>query len=198
MKLQQGSDAAEEIVELARNCVEYVARTVGFELDYSLETLPAVDQYTRHVSDEVEGRPELLPLVAPAVGAYFGEVLCRAFDGFWRVPSPNMHDWQICMRTAFLWLNPIGVAYDALARGDEHGGPRSPIRVAPEDRDLVKNRLSGFPLMESDEYYLLSTRAEVVQLVLETLHARLEARGYGDEALEASDYEAEFRPIGEG
>ena len=186
-------DPPEEIRELSENCVEYVKRTIGFELDYTLETLPAVDEYARQVREQIEERPELMPLLSRAVGAYFGEVLRRNLGGFWRIPSPNVNDWQLCMHTAFLWFNPVGVACDALAGDDEHGGPSSPIRVAPEDRDLVKNRL---PDMEPEEYYLLSTRAEVVELVLETLHASMEARGYAEETFEASDYEAELRPLG--
>jgi hypothetical protein len=49
--------------------------------------------------------------------------------------------------------------------------------------------------MEPEEYYLLSTRAEVLELVLETLHANMEARGYAEETFQASDYEAELRPL---
>jgi hypothetical protein len=127
---------------------------------------------------------------------YFGEVLNKRFDGFWRLPSANVHDWQVCMRTAFLWVNPIGVAYDALVGDDEHGGPRSPIRVAPEHKQLVQDRLSMIPEVEPDEYFMLSTRAEVIELVLETLHAAMEAQGYADERFELQDYESELRPLG--
>lgn len=195
MSLGQRENPPDEIRELSENLIEYVKRTVDFDLDYSIETLPAVDEYARQVRDELEERPELMPLLSRAVGAYFGEVLRRTFDGFWRLPSSNVNDWQLCMRTAFLWLNPVGVACDALAGNDEHGGPSSPIRVSPEDRELVKSRLATLPDMEPEEYYLLSTRAEVVELVLETLHASMEARGYGEETFQPSDYEAELRPL---
>jgi hypothetical protein len=50
--------------------------------------------------------------------------------------------------------------------------------------------------MEPEDYYMLSTRAEVLGLVLETLHASMEAKGYSEETFQASDYEAELRPLG--
>jgi hypothetical protein len=196
MSLEGQGDVPDEIRELCQSCIEYVKRTVDFELDYSLETLPAVDEYARQVREEIEERPEVLPLVSRAVGAYFGEVLRRNLNGFWRLPSANINDWQLCMHTAFLWINPVGAACDALAGHDEHGGPSSPIRVAPEDRDLVKDRLGSLPDMEPEDYYMLSTRAEVLGLVLETLHASMEAKGYSEETFQASDYEAELRPLG--
>lgn len=193
-KMQQPSPSPEPVRELSRACEDYVARTVGFELDYSLETLPVLDEYARVVRESVEERPEMLDLLARALGAYFGEVLCKNLGGFWRLPSNNIVDWQVCLTHAFAWMNPIGAAYDALVGSSEHAGPSSQIRVLPEDRERVRDRLGQLADVDEEEYYRLSTRHEVLELVIDELRQQMEARGYGDTTFDESDYAAEQNP----
>ena len=188
-------DSPENVLELARACEKYVVQALGFQLDYTIETLPVLDQYTREVKGPISARPELLPLLGHAVGAYFGEVLCRSASAFWRLPSTNVVDWQVCMRQTFLWFNPIGAAYDALTAGNQHDGPSSQLRVAPEDRSLVQARLERLEHVPEDEYFLLSTRVEVIELVCEELCRQMEERGYSDTTFDESDYEAEQSPV---
>jgi hypothetical protein len=185
----------EPIAELVAACHEYVLRALGFSLDVSPETLPILDHYVSIVREDVRGRPSLLPLVGPAVGAYFGEVVRHKIGMFWRLASPNVVDWQLCARPIFLWFNPLGVAYDALSSADDHGGPSSQIRVAPEDRVQVERRLSDLPPVTETEYYLLTTRLEAIEAAADTARLLQEERGYGDTEFEESDYAAELRPI---
>ncbi len=187
-------ESPEKIRELASACEDYVERALGFRLDYSVETLSVVDEYARQVRESLDDRPELMALTAQAVGAYFGEVLCRTMPGFWRLPSQNIVDWQVCLGHVFVWLNPIGIAYDALAGNADHAGPSSAIRVAPEDREMVRDRLGRLPDVDEDEYYLLSTRMEVLEVVVEELRRHMEEQGYGETTFDESDYEAEQRP----
>ncbi len=186
----------EPIVELCRACVEYVKRSVGIELDYEPETLSLVDHYAREVRGTLEGRPEVLPLVAQAVGAYFGEVVRRSLHGFWRLPSPNYHDWQVCGVAAFVAINPIGVGFDVVVGGEEHDGPRSALRVAPEDRELLSARLAMVPPVDETEYFTLCTRLEVLEIVVDTLHGEAERRGYAEVEYGPEDYDAELKPLG--
>lgn len=190
---EPSEEAPEQVLELARACEEYVERALGFRLDYSVETLPVLDQYAEGVRESVEDRPDLLPLLSHAVGAYFGEVVRRKFGGFWRLPSSNVVDWQVCLTHVFLWFNPIGVACDGIVGHAEHGGPGSQLKVAAEDRDLVKNRLGQLADVTEDEYYMLSTRAEVVEIVVDELTRHMEASGYAESTFDESDYEAEQR-----
>jgi hypothetical protein len=157
-------------------------------LDFRPETLSVLDHYAATVRKELGQRSELGPLVATALGAYFGEVLRAHFNGFWRVPSANVHDWQHCFRMVLLWINPIGVGYDALYGSDEHEGPRSHLRTAPEDRDFLQRRLEGIPPVPEDEYYLFTTRFEVIEACVEALAARLEQSGYGGSEFSEEDY----------
>jgi len=192
--VEESSESPESVVELAEACEHYVTRALGFQLDYSIETLPVVDQYAEDIRASVAERPDLMPLLSHAVGAYFGEVMCRTLGGFWRLRSPNVVDWQVCLTPVFVWLNPIGVAYDALAGHLEHDGPSSQIRVAPEDREFVRARLARLAEVDEEQYHRLSTRMEVLQVIIEELAHRMEERGYGGTTFDLSDYEAEQLP----
>lgn len=184
-------ETPESVRELAEACEQYVVRALGFQLDYSTETLPVLDQYLLEVRASVEQRPDLMPLLSQAVGAYFGEVMCRTMGGFWRMPSANVVDWQVCLTHVFLWLSPVGVACDAIAGHTDHGGPSSQLRVAPEDREFVRARLASLEGVDETQYYRLSTRIEALEVVIEELRRRMEERGYGDSEFDVSDYEAE-------
>ena len=65
----------EAVRELAEACVGYVLGAVGVPLDYTPDTLPLLDHYLRTVPENAAG--EVLALIAPAAGAYFGEVVRR-------------------------------------------------------------------------------------------------------------------------
>src|SRR5690606_39223415 len=170
-------ETPESVRELAEACEQYVVRALGFQLDYSTETLPVLDQYLLEVRASVEQRPDLMPLLSQAVGAYFGEVMCRTMGGFWRMPSANVVDWQVCLTHVFLWLSPVGVACDAIAGHTDHGGPSSQLRVAPEDREFVRARLASLEGVDETQYYRLSTRIEALEVVIEELRRRMEERG---------------------
>jgi len=185
----------EPVAERVAACVEYVARAVGMPLDFSPETLPVVDHYLSLVRQSAAERESVRPLVAHAVGAYFGEVVRRRVGGFWRITTPNPVDWQLCASSVFLSFNPIGVAFDALLQDAEHEGPSSRLRVAPDEHWLVARRLAEVPEVPADEYYLLTTRLEAIEIVVETLRAELEARGYSEVEFTPEDYDAELRPV---
>lgn len=178
----------EPIPEYASACLEYVRRALGFELDFTAETLPVLDHYVSTVREALGDRSQIPALVARAAGAYFGEVIRTVIPGFWRIPSPNVHDWQLCSRVAFLWLNPIGMAYDAIYGSSEHDGPRSLVRCAPEDRPFLERRLETLPPVPEDQYFLFTTRLEVLEVANEALHARLEEQGYAETELTEEDY----------
>lgn len=169
-------------------CLDYVTRAVGFSLDFSPETLPVLDHYLATVRNDLSKNPALGPLVAPAAGAYFGELVRARFAGFWHVPSQNRHDWVVASQVAFVCINPIGVGYDALYGETEHEGPGSDLRVAREDRSYLDQRLALMPPVPPSEFHLLTTRLEMLDVALETLRAKLEQQGYGDTRFSESDY----------
>ena len=185
--------APEPIADLVRACLAYVKRSLGTELDFTPETLPLLDHYLAEVREELAGKPELAQLTAHAAGAYLGEVLRRQMRGFWRMPSASLHDYQVCSSVAFVSINPFGVAYDALYGGPDHDGPRSNLKLAPEDHGYIAARLATVPEVPEDQFYLLTTRMEVIEITVEALRARLEEEGYSELEYTPEDYEAEQR-----
>jgi hypothetical protein len=182
------------IEELVLTCLDYVSRAVGVALDFTPETLPLLDHYATLARQQIDANPALAGIIAPAVGAYFGEVMRGKLDGFWRIPSQNPHDWAVCSRVTFLALNPLGVAYDAIYGGTEHGGPRSMLRVAPEDREYLDRRLSTLPRVPEDEYFSFSTRFEVLEVASEALAAKMEEEGYAGTVYTPEDYALDYGP----
>lgn len=180
--------APAEIVELVRSCRQYVRRAVGIEPDLTPETLPVLDHYAGLVRQGAERRPELLPLLARAIGAYFGEVLRRELAFFWSLPSSDVHTWRLCASSVLLAINPVGVAYDALCASTDHDGPSSELRVAREERAIVDRRLLSLPPVSEAEYFMLATRVEVLEIVVEALSAQMAAAGTADVEFDESDY----------
>lgn len=183
----------EPIGELVRACLDYVKRSLGTELDFTPETLPLLDHYLSEVREELTEKPEIAELTAHAAGAYFGEVLRRQMRGFWRTPSSSLHDYQVCSSVAFVAINPFGVAYDALFASAEHGGPRSNLRLAAEDHGYIAARLATVPEVPEDQFFLLTTRLEAIEITVEALRARLDEEGYSEMEYTPEDYEAELR-----
>lgn len=183
------------LLELCQSLTDFVERAIGIRPDFTPETLPLVDHYVGLARKAVAERPEALDLTAQALGAYFGEVVRRSLVGFWRVPSPNFHDWQLCGRAAFVAFNPIGIGYDALAQGQEHAGPNSQVKLAPEDVRAVSERLALLPPVSEEEYYSLSTRHEVLEITYEAVRAMATQRGYDETYFDEDDYSTELRPL---
>jgi hypothetical protein len=186
------AEPPQPVLDLASACLEYVDHALGFTLDFSPDTLGAVDHYTTGVRASLAQNPALGALIAPAVGAYFGEVVRVHFDAFWRVPTPNPHDWSVCMKLVYLALNPIGVGFDAVYGGTDHDGPRSPLRVAPEDSEFLDRRLATVPAVPEEQYHLLTTRFEVLEIAVEALRAKMEEEGYGGTEYTAEDYGLDY------
>jgi hypothetical protein len=178
-----------EIGELAGLAIDYVRRAIGFELDLTSDTLPVLDHYVGLVRENLDSRPELIALVAPAVGAYFGEIVRTVLPGFWYLRSSDPVHHYLCMRPVFLALNPLGIAYDVLSGGENREGPSPELVLLPQERDAVAERLGNLPPAHQDEYYLLSTRLEVVQIAADALRAHHLARNQPLMDYTLSDYD---------
>ncbi len=182
--------APDQIIELYGLCLEYVKRALGIELDFTDETLPILDHYLTIARTDIEGRPELARIVYTAVGAYFGELIRRRVNGFWSIPNPDYFNWRVCARHVFLSLNPIGAICEALAQSEEHEGPSAEMHLAPEDRELVAERLANAPPVPEGEYYLLSTRLEALDITVEILRLAMQTGGHSSVEFEIEDYES--------
>lgn len=196
MTVDGQTDPPTEISELAETCREYVQRAVGVELDYTSDTLSVLDHYAKVSREGLAERPELGELVGRAMGAYFGEVVRRLMPSFWRLPSADATYWEVCGVSVFLAFNPLGVAWDALYGCTEHGGPSSEIVLDPAEREAVEKRLAELPEVPEDEYWLFTTRLEVIEVTAEALRLAMLESGTSGVTFDADDYRVRDQPIG--
>jgi hypothetical protein len=175
------------VAELVAACSRFVASKYKVALDGTPETLSLVDQYVRDARDAMKERPEAVELVAPAVGAYLGEVMRQSFGAEWFAEGAH-EAWRLYFTNVYLSFNPLGMAREALTMREEEGW-HAHLELDPAEREVVDERLAIVPEVEEEEYYLPSTRLEVVTIVVETLRARAEAAGNADVRFTRDDYD---------
>lgn len=155
------------VLDLADSCVRFVKRALRIELDYTPETLPILDHYLR----EAQGveREEILNLIAPSAGAYFGEVVRRHLGpSRWHWVSDDFAECRVEFDRCFLSFNPIGSALEAVL-STEVEGYGSSLALLPEDEDLVRAALERTGAVNEEDYYRLAVRFEVVEQVVALL-----------------------------
>lgn len=180
------------VAELIAACNRFIASKYKVALDGTPLTLSLLDQYVRDAREAVRERPESIDLVAPAVGAYLGEVMRQTFGATWSLPVDEInadHDaWRLCFKHVYLAFNPIGLAREALTLTEAEGW-NAHLTLDPGEAEEIRQRLSVMPEVDEDEYYLPSTRFDVINIVVDTLRARAEESGSGDVEFEPEDYD---------
>lgn len=180
--------APDAVRDLAAGCVRYVKSALSIELDYTPDTLPLLDHYLRNAADI--SREEVLSLLVPAAGAYFGEVVRRTLGPCrWHWVEDDLSACRLEFERCFLSFNPIGSALGALLGGDaDHYGGH--FALLPEEAPLVKESLERVGEVSEEDYYRLAVRFEaleqIVSLLLEKAVAESElSRRFGPEVYAA-------------
>jgi hypothetical protein len=186
-KVEPLAPAPPVVAELCAACMRFVASKYKVSLDGTPDTLSLVDQYVRDAREAIKERPESIDLVAPAIGAYLGEVMRQQFGGEW-VAEGDHESFRLYFTTVYLSFNPIGMAREALTMMEAEGW-NAHLTVDPGERDAIEARVAAMPDVDEEEYYLPTTRLEVVTAVVETLRARAEASGTGDVRFTREDYD---------
>jgi hypothetical protein len=194
-------EVPEEIRELAERCVLHVRNRLGFDLDYSVDTLSVLDHFVAVVvADEGEGEPPPpghvrraapMHLLAPTVGAYFGEVLRRAFRCRWRFTSEAADRWAIEFEEVLLRVNPAGAAAEAFF-GAAVEGWSGALATAKELEAVVRERLAVAPPLPEEEFFTFTARHEALQIVEDYLKER--AAKLGAPGCSPADYDRAFGP----
>lgn len=162
-------EAPPVILELAGACVAAVANATRLELDFTQDTLPVLDHYLQTAKGP---RDEILGLVAPMCGAYFGEVVRRNLGpARWHAKADEYVGYRLEFERFFLWFNPIGIALEALLERpvDGHGAT---LGLLDRDRAEVERAVDLYGDVREDDYYRLAMRYEVIEQVVETLRHR--------------------------
>jgi hypothetical protein len=153
----------ESFVTAAR---EYVRRVLGVELDGSDTSLAYVDHYIEKTIEKEPLKEDVLPLVAAALGAYFGEVAIARFGGRWLEGSDDPASWQIELQPAELRFHPVGMAAEALAR-DEVPGFDASFVTRPALMAMLGDALAASPPVDEAYYYSLTGRLETLEQALQ-------------------------------
>ena len=176
-------------VEAARN---FIQRAVGVELDRSEASLAFVDHYAKGARESAL-KDELLALVAPALGAYLGEVAIGKFGGHWVLDGEDPSEWRVELEPVPLRFWPVGMAAEAL-RGDEVEGYESSFAVfGPSASTLMSQlleALSRVPPVDEEYFYSLTGRLETLTHAVEVLsELKLQAETPRDQTDEEEETE---------
>lgn len=148
------------VMDLTVACVTSVKNATGLELDLTQETLPILDHYAKLADSP---RDEVISLLAPMCGAYFGELIQRQLgDGQWRIDPEDHSGWRLSFERCSLVFNPIGIALEVLLQQDvPDWGAR--LETAPEDQLRVKQALEVFGDVRDRDYYTFVVRDEAIE-----------------------------------
>ncbi len=158
---------SDDVKTFAAAASAYVKRTLAVDLDSSVESLAYVDHYIESTSRGAPMSAEVMALVAPAFGAYFGEVLVQRFGGTW-VCEGEPQQWLVELTPVPLRLHPVGMAAAALVGGDVEGYDDS-IATVPEFTEPLESALEAMPPVSSSYYYSLTGRLETIEAVVDVL-----------------------------
>jgi hypothetical protein len=168
-----------QVAELANACIAYVERATGMKLDYTVETLPILDHYLRETRVGVVSKEELVDVTAAPVGAYLGEVIRRRVPLAWFAPPGEYRRWRVELERAFLSVNPIGIAVEAIILQPADGWGAH-FRMRPDDERRAEAALAILPEVSEDDYYAPSSRVEVLEIIVDAVLAGVsEPRSYG-------------------
>jgi hypothetical protein len=104
------------VADLADACVRFVEKALGFQLDYTPETLPVLDHYLEQAREAAAERSDALLLLAHTAGAYLGEVIRRKHASWWRVEGDDPVAWRIELEAVYLAFSPMLFIREALLR----------------------------------------------------------------------------------
>lgn len=155
------------VEQLATRCIEDVKEALGFELDYTIETLPVLDHFCGRVRSGPSW-PEQAQGFALMIGAYFGEVIRKQHACRWHLSPEGGHSWRLDFEQYYLSFNPIGMALELLLEGDALGW-NARFLTWEDATEALQARLSRLPEVAEGDYYTLSVRNEVLETVTDFL-----------------------------
>lgn len=148
------------VMDLTVACVTSAKNATGVELDLTQDTLPLLDYYAELAESP---RDEVISLLAPMCGAYFGELIRRQLqDGTWQIDPDDHSNWRLSFDNCSLTFNPIGIALEVLLAEDVPDWGAH-LQTSPEDQLRVKKALEVFGDVRDRDYYTFSVRFEAIE-----------------------------------
>ena len=146
----------------------YVKRAVGTDLDDSEESLAYVDHYIATTAANEALKPEVLALVAPALGVYLGQVAIARFGGHWVLDSDDPADWRVELEPAPLSFHPFGMAAEAMSN-EEVDGYDASFSTRDDLMGPLAEALESSPPVDENYYYSLTGRLETLEHAVDLL-----------------------------
>jgi hypothetical protein len=162
--------APEPIEDLTRACIRFVQTAVGVAPDLTQDTLPLLDHYAAEIPAETT--EEVLGLIVPSMGAYFGEVVRHHLgEGVWEHPEGTYEAWRLTLPSSGLSFNPIAVALE-VATGETFEGWPSEFVVPPAEREVARDAAERLGEVPEEQYYTFGTRFDVLEAIHQALAAK--------------------------
>ena len=155
-------------LDAARRYIERSVNLKGVTLDGSEASLAYVDHYIIETARKETLKPEVLALVAPALGAYLGEVAIARLGGRWLLDGSDPAGWRVELEPAPLSFHPVGMAAEAL-RGEEVEGYDATFTARPDLMGPLLEALEASPPVDESYYYSLTGRFETLTQALDIL-----------------------------
>ena len=146
----------------------YVERALGAQLDGSDTSLAFVDHYIEQTARKEALKPDVLALIAPALGVYFGEVAIAKLGGQWLLEGPDPTQWRVELLPAPLLFSPVGMAAEAL-RGGEVDGYDGVFTTRQDLMGPLSQALESSPPVDERYYYSLTGRLETLEHAVDLL-----------------------------
>ena len=177
------------LVDSANACVQFVKRAVGVTLDFTPETLSVLDHYLTTAAAEARGKPQALELLAQTAAAYLGEVIRRRFEAWWHGPGDDLSTFHLRFEHVYLMLSPYELTAIALGMPGREEGFEAGFVIEEAELEELGQHLARLPEVSEEEFRLLTTRYDVLEIVLDQLKARADAGGLGEVSFNDADYE---------
>jgi len=153
-------ESTDPVRDLTVACVTSVKNATGLVLDLTQDTLPILDHYAELLDSP---REEIVSLLAPMSGAYFGELLRRQLeDGHWFTDADDHTGWRLNFERCSLSFNPIGIALEVLL-GRDIPDWGAQLKTAPEDQLRIKKALEVYGDVRDRDYYTFTVRFEAIE-----------------------------------
>jgi hypothetical protein len=83
-----------------------------------------------------------------------------------------------------------------MSGSDDTDGPTGALRLARPDQETIARRLADIPPLPENQFYLLSTRLEVIDTVVEHLRVRMDQNDQADVEFDPDDYARDLEAYG--
>ncbi|MFH2006601.1 MAG: hypothetical protein ABI333_08455 [bacterium] len=168
------------VVRMVDEARSYIRKALDFDVDGTHDTLPAVDHY---LSEVPQNKPAVCALVASAVGCYFGELVRERFGGRWIADGDDPAQWRLQLTCCSLHFRPVGMAYQAITRGELEELFDDGVYVDGEDKPGLTQALDSAAPVTLEVYYTLCNRFDTLEYIVELLMARRAAAEEQDDAI---------------